>query len=161
MAECGEVDGDRQIAAFVLLDLLAIDIERLLAHNGFEVQGDDAVLAFGRQPEVLTIPHDALIVAATAGFGRHELYGMGRCDHLPRAVVEVGSLSTGNVATMEAPACVEVPHLAAAILQGEEACNGGGKLSRRLSIRDKHSAYYKAKYESGFLHHSLSYWGLL
>ena len=108
-AEGGEVEGDGQIAAFVFLYLLAIDVEGLLAHDGLEVEGDITTLTFLRQAEVLAIPGDTLIVAATAGLGRHQLDGMGRRYYLPLLVVEVFLLGSGDIAEMEAPGGVEVP----------------------------------------------------
>ena len=83
IAKGGKVEGDGQIAALVLHGLLAVDIDGLLAHDGLEVQGDVTPLALLWQAEVLAIPGDALIVAAAAGLGRHQLDGMRGADHFP------------------------------------------------------------------------------
>ena len=132
-----ERDGYGQIAAFVVFHLLAIDVDGLFAHDGLEVQGDLATSTLLGQAEVFTIPHHALIVAAATGLGRHELYGMRCRDHLPRLVVEILGFCSCHIAAMEAPASVEVPHQASAILQGEESCDGGSRLRHGLSVRDK------------------------
>ena len=66
-----ERNGDGEIAAFVFLDLLPIDINGLLTHDGFEVEGDVTTCAFLRQTEVLTIPYNALIVTTSTGLSRH------------------------------------------------------------------------------------------
>ena len=120
-----ERDGDRQVAAFVFLDLLAIDVDGLLAHDGLEMQGDVATGTFLGQYEMLTIPSYALIVATTAGLGGHQLDAMGRAHHFPCLVVEVFCLSTSDIAQMKAPASIEVPYQASAVLQREEASYGG------------------------------------
>ena len=95
---CGYGDGDGQVATFVVLYLLTIEVDGLLAHDGLEVDGDLTPLALLGQPEVLAIPGNALIVATTAGLGRHQLNGMRCRDHFPRLVVEVFLLGSGYVA---------------------------------------------------------------
>ena len=94
----GETDGDGQVAALMLLDLLAVDVEGLTAHDGLKVEGDITTGALLGQTEVLAVPGDALIVAATAGLGRHQLHGVGCRDHLPRLVIEVRGLGSGGIA---------------------------------------------------------------
>ena len=74
----GERNGDGQVSALVFLHQLSIHIDRLLTHDGLEVQGDVAPRALLWQTEVLAIPGYALIVSAAAGFGRHQLNAM-RC----------------------------------------------------------------------------------
>ena len=94
----GQGDGDGQIAAFVFLDLLAIDVDGLLTHDGLEVEGDVATFALRRQLKMLAIPSNALIVATATGLSGHQLDGMGRRDHLPRLIVKILSLSTSHIA---------------------------------------------------------------
>ena len=109
----------------MFLDFLSIDIDGLLAHDGFEVQGDITARTFLGQSEMLAVPSYALIVTTAAGFGGHQLYGM-RCRyHIPAFVVEILGLSTCCIAQMEAPSSIEVPYQPAAVLQREEAGNGG------------------------------------
>ena len=82
----------------MVFNLLAVDVKGLFAHNSLEVQGDVTAFALLGQAEVFTIPHDALIVAATAGLGRHELDGMRCADYFPRFIVEGSSLCSRHVA---------------------------------------------------------------
>ena len=79
----GDSNCDGQIAAFVFLDLLAIDVDCLLTHDGFEVERHIASGTLLGQAEVLAIPDNALIVAAAAGLSRHQQNSMGCRDHLP------------------------------------------------------------------------------
>ena len=88
VAEVCETEGDGQVAALMVLHLAPVDVERLLAHDGLEVEGDVSALTLLRYAEVLAIPRYSLIVSAAAGFGRHELDGVWRADDLPRLVVE-------------------------------------------------------------------------
>ena len=118
-------DGDGQVATLVFLHFLAVDVDGLLAHDGLEMQGDVATGTFLGQYEMLTIPSYALIVATTAGLGGHQLDAMGRAHHFPCLVVEVFCLSTSDIAQMKAPASIEVPYQASAVLQREEASYGG------------------------------------
>ena len=124
----GQRNGDRQIAAFVVLDLLAIYVDGLLAHNGLKMEGDVTTCTLLRQAEVFTIPGNALIVTTTTGLSGHQLHGMGRRDYLPRFIVKVLGLSTSDIAQMEAPACIEVPYQTPTIIQREEACDGRASL---------------------------------
>ena len=73
-----EGDGDGEIAAFVVLYFLTIDVDSLLTHNRLEMQGDITTSTFIGQTEVLAIPDNALIVTAATGLGRHELNAMRR-----------------------------------------------------------------------------------
>ena len=93
-----ERNGDGEIAAFVFLYFLAIDVNGLLTHDGFEVEGDVTTCAFFGQTEVLTIPSDALIIATSTSLSWHQLNGMGRRDYLPRFVVEIDHFCTFDVA---------------------------------------------------------------
>ena len=126
--DCRKGNGDGQIAAFMLFNLLTIEIDSLFAHNGFEVKGDVTTCTLFGQCKVLTIPHYALIVATTTGLSRHQLNGMRRRDHLPLFVVEVLCISSSHIAQMEAPASVEVPNQTTTLFQGKEAGNGGLRL---------------------------------
>ena len=115
----GQVDGYGQISAQMLFHFSAVDIHLLLAHNGLKVQRDVLALHVGRHGEMLAIPGNALIVAASACLGRLESYAVRGAHHLPTAVVKVGSSGTLGVAKMKAPALVEVVDNASAALQGE------------------------------------------
>ena len=77
-AKSRQGDSDRQIAALVVLDLLAIDIDGLLAHDGLEMEGHVTACAFFGQHKMFSIPGNTLIVATTTGLSRHQLNTM-RC----------------------------------------------------------------------------------
>ena len=64
-----KVDGDGQITAEMLLDKPAIDIDPLLAHDRLKMNKYLFVCHVFRHCEVLAIPADTLIVAATTGLG--------------------------------------------------------------------------------------------
>ena len=117
-----ERNGDGEIAAFVFLYFLAIDVDGLLTHDGFKVEGDVTTSTFLRQYEVLTIPSDALIIATSTSLSWHQLNGMGRRDYLPRFVVEIDHFCTFDVAQMESPTSIEVPNQAITIIQRKETC---------------------------------------
>ena len=70
-------DGDGQVAALMFFHLLAIDVDGLLTHDGFEVQCHITSLTLLGHREVFTIPRNALIVTAATGLSRHQLYAMG------------------------------------------------------------------------------------
>ena len=93
-----ERDGDGQIATLVVLDLLAIEVDGLFAHDGLEMEGNITTSTLLGQHEVLAIPRNALIVTATTGLGRHQLDGMRGRHHLPRLVVKVLCPSPGDIA---------------------------------------------------------------
>ena len=118
-------DGDGQVATLMFFHFLAIDIDGLLTHDGFEVQGDVTASTLLGQTEMLTIPGDTLIVTAATGLCRHQLDGMGCGDDFPCLVVEVLGLGTCHIAQMKAPARIEVPHLTTTILQRKETGYGG------------------------------------
>ena len=103
----------------MLFHFSAVDIHLLLAHNGLKVQRDVFAIHVGRHGEMLAIPGNALIVAASACLGRLESYAVRGAHHLPTAVVKVGSSGTLSVAKMKAPALVEVVDNTSAALQGE------------------------------------------
>ena len=63
-----EIDGNRQITAKMLLNETAVDVYPLFAHDSLEVQFSKFALHVGGHHEVLTIPANTLIVAASAGF---------------------------------------------------------------------------------------------
>ena len=105
--------------------LLAIDVDGLFAHDGFEVECHISSLTLLGHREVLAIPGNALIVTATTGLSRHQLYAVRRRDKLPSFVVEILSFSTSHIAQMEAPASVEVPYQSTTILQGEQPSDRG------------------------------------
>jgi hypothetical protein len=118
---CGEVDGNGQIAAEVLFDESAVDIDPLLAHDGLEVDEYQFISHILRHCEVLAIPADTLIVAAATGLGGFQTVDVWGTDNLPSAVVEACGFSTFGIAKEEAPAFVEVIHDTSAALQWEEA----------------------------------------
>ena len=97
-SEGGEVERDGQVSTFMLHHLTSVDIDGLLAHDSLEVQDDITAGCLLGQREVLAVPGNALIVAASAGLGRHQLYAMRCRNHFPGLVVIVDGLGTGNVA---------------------------------------------------------------
>ena len=111
-----EIDGDRQIAAKMLFDELAVDIDPLLAHDGFEMNEYLFASHIRRHNKVLAIPADTLIVAATAGFRGLQTVDMRSTDHLPLRVVESCGLGSLSITKPEAPAFVEVIHNTSAAL---------------------------------------------
>ena len=66
-----EGDGDGEIASLMLFDLLAIDVDGLLTHNGLKIEGNVTAFALLGQAEVLAVPDNALIVATTTGLSWH------------------------------------------------------------------------------------------
>ena len=82
-ARLRQIDNDGQIAAFVLFYFLAVDVDFLPAHDGFEIEGDFLVTHVGGHGEMLAVPYYALIVAAAAGFAGHEHGRVGCTYHLP------------------------------------------------------------------------------
>ena len=160
MSRKGNSDG--QVAAFMFFHLLAIDVDGLLTHNSLEVQRDVTTFALLGQTEVLSIPHNALVVATATGLSRHQLDGVGCGDHFPLLVIEVFLLCSWDVVTIEAPSSIKVPYQTSAVLQREEASDGGLELRRCLSIGNKSEKRQEGEYDCSFsVHGDRSYCGLL
>ena len=109
-------NGNGQVATLVLLYFLTVDVDGLLTHNGLKMEGDYTADTFLGKREVLAVPRYALVVAAAAGLGGHQLYGMWRADDFPPSIVEINPFSIGHIAKVEAPASVEVPYQPSAVL---------------------------------------------
>lgn len=108
----------------MLLDQLPVNIDALLAHDGFEMQFHVFITRVLWEDKLFSIPGNTLIVTATAGLGGHQLDCVRSRYDFPRAVVKVDFLSLWDITQMKAPFWVEAPDQSACVFQGEETGNG-------------------------------------
>ena len=125
-AQSSQVNSYGQITAHVLFHQFAIEVNFLLAHDGFEMYQHIFAFGVGRHHKTFAIPRNALIVAASAGFGRHQFHGVRSRHHFPTRIVESSCFCTFHVATKESPAVVEVIHLSPTAFEWVESGYRGG-----------------------------------
>ena len=125
-----QIDADGQIAALVLFYFLAVDIDFLTAHDGFEIDRNVLALHIGRNGEMLSVPYDALIVAAATGLAGHKHGCVGGADDFPRTIVEVLGFSPLYVTKMETPPWIEIIDHPAAAFQRKQTGYGTNILCR-------------------------------
>jgi len=118
-----QIQSKREITTNMLLNTLSIQVKNLFSHSCLKMDQYPFTFGFCREYEMFAIPGGALIIAASASFGRHQLYRMRSGNNRPRTVVKVDGFRAMNVSFEKSPSRIEIIHLSPATGKLDESGN--------------------------------------